>query len=105
MEHLLGMSKCSIFHNIFKCMIFQRRQQPLLWGKGLTESLPSEKLFPALLSSDDFFQINFFEKFFQDYPQCQIVWIQIRPHFLSGPIWVHTVCKGYQQRTLGGRVK
>ena len=24
MEHLLQKSKCSIFHNIFKCMIFQR---------------------------------------------------------------------------------
>ena len=25
MEHLLQKSKCSIFHNIFKCMIFQRK--------------------------------------------------------------------------------
>ena len=36
MEHLLQMSKCSIFHNIFKYMIFQRRQKALLWSKGLT---------------------------------------------------------------------
>ena len=35
MEHLLQKSKCSIFHNIFKYMIFQRRQKALLWGKGL----------------------------------------------------------------------
>ena len=28
--------KCSIFHNIFKCMIFQRRHNALLWSKGLT---------------------------------------------------------------------
>ena len=35
-EHLLQKSKCSIFHNIFKYMIFQRHQKVLLWGKGLT---------------------------------------------------------------------
>ena len=35
MEHLLQKSKCSIFHNIFKYMIFQRRQKALLWSKGL----------------------------------------------------------------------
>ena len=35
MEHLLQKSKCSIFHNIFKYMIFQRRQKVLLWSKGL----------------------------------------------------------------------
>ena len=27
-----------IFHNIFKYMIFQRRQNALLWGKGLISS-------------------------------------------------------------------
>ena len=26
---------CSIFHNIFKYMIFQRCQKALLWSKGL----------------------------------------------------------------------
>ena len=35
MEHLLQKSKCSIFHYIFKYMIFQRRQKALLWSKGL----------------------------------------------------------------------
>ena len=30
------MSKCSIFHNILKYMIFQRHQKALLWSKGLT---------------------------------------------------------------------
>ena len=34
-EHLLFLSKCSIFHNIFNCMIFQRHQKALLWSKGL----------------------------------------------------------------------
>ena len=35
MEHLLQKSKCSIFPNIFKHMIFQRHQKALLWSKGL----------------------------------------------------------------------
>ena len=30
-------SKCSIFHNIFKYVIFQRRQKALLWNKGLIQ--------------------------------------------------------------------
>ena len=46
------------------------------------------------------FKINFIEKFFQEYDQCQTVWIQIRPDILSGLIWVQTVCS-YQQTTLG----
>ena len=36
MEHLLQKSKCFIFHNIFKYMIFQRRQKALIWSKGLS---------------------------------------------------------------------
>ena len=28
-------SKCSIFHNIFKYIVFQRRQKVLSWSKGL----------------------------------------------------------------------
>ena len=35
MELLLQKNKCSIFHNIFEYMIFQRRQKKLLWSKGL----------------------------------------------------------------------
>ena len=35
MENLLQKSKCSIFHNIFKYMKFQRRRKALLWSKGL----------------------------------------------------------------------
>ena len=31
--------------------------------------------------------------------ECKTVWIQIRPDFLSGLIWVHTVCKGFQRTT------
>ena len=29
--------QCSIFHNIVKYMIFQRRQKELLWSKGLRD--------------------------------------------------------------------
>ena len=32
-EHLLQKSKCSISHNIFTYMIFQRRQRALLWSR------------------------------------------------------------------------
>ena len=31
--------------------------------------------------------------------ECQAVWIQIMPDFLSGLIWVQIVCKGNQQTT------
>ena len=34
--------------------------------------------------------------------ECQTVWIQITPDIMSGLIWFQTVCKRYQQRTLGG---
>ena len=37
MEHLLFWSKCSIFHNTFKYMIFQKRQKALLWSKGFKQ--------------------------------------------------------------------
>ena len=35
MEHLLQKSKCSIFHNIFKYVIFQSRQKASLWSNRL----------------------------------------------------------------------
>ena len=34
MEHLLQRSKCSIFHDIFKYIVFQMHQKALLWRKG-----------------------------------------------------------------------
>ena len=42
-----------------------------------------------------FFRINFFEKFFQEHYQSVNV--------LSGLILVQTVCKSYQQTTLGDK--
>ena len=51
-----------------------------------------------------FFKINIFEKFFQEYIQIvKTVWIQIRPDFLSGLIWVQIVCKDSKQTTLVGK--
>ena len=43
MEHLLKKSKCSIFHNIFIDMIFQRRQKALLHSKALKNEPQREK--------------------------------------------------------------
>ena len=34
MENLLRRSKCLIFHDIFKYIVFQRRQKALSWSKG-----------------------------------------------------------------------
>ena len=39
MEYLLQKSKYSIFHDILKCMIFQRHQKVLLWTKGLAQRI------------------------------------------------------------------
>ena len=43
-----------------------------------------------LLSRTFFSKLSFEKKVFQEYYQCQTVWIQT---------WVQTVCKGYQQTT------
>ena len=63
------------------------------------------EIFHAFLSSADFFSKSTFRKILSEIPfEYQTVWIQIRPDIWSGLIWVQTVCKGYQQMTLGGRV-
>ena len=60
------------------------------------------EIFPAFLLSADFFQNELFPKILSVIQSvCQTVWIQISPDILSGLIWVQTVCKGYQQTTLG----
>ena len=38
-------------------------------------------------------------EFFQEYHQCQIVWIQIRADVSSDLIWVQIFCKGLQKMT------
>ena len=56
------------------------------------------------MSSADFFQNQLFRKIILGIPpECQIIWIQIRPDILLGLIWVQTVCKGYQQTTQVGK--
>ena len=51
-----------------------------------------------------FFQNQLFRKIISGVlPECQKDWTQIRPYITSGLIWVQTVCKGYQQTTLGGK--
>ena len=61
----------------------------------------------AFLSSADFlfiYQNYLFPKILSGIPsECQTAWIQIRQDILSGLIWVQTVCKDYQQRTLVGK--
>ena len=58
--------------------------------------------FPAFLLSADFFQYQPFQKILSRIlSEYQTVWTQIRPDILSGLIWVQTVCKSYQQTTLG----
>ena len=42
-----------------------------------------------------FSKIIFQKIFLQISPECQTVWIQIRPYMLSGLIWVQTVCKSF----------
>ena len=55
----------------------------------------------CFLSSADFFSKSTFSGIA---PECQTDWVQIRPDILSCLIWVQTVCKSYQQTTLGDRV-
>ena len=50
------------------------------------------------------FKDQLFRKIISEIPSdCQTGWTQIRPDFLSGLIWVQTVCIGYQQTTLVGK--
>ena len=70
---------------------------PKIWGDGGVKNFA----FCRLLI---FFQNNFRKNKLSEIPsECQTVWILIRPYILSGLIWIKTVCKGYQQRTLVGR--
>ena len=49
-----------------------------------------------------FFKLTFSKKNFRNtirVTECQTFWIQIRPDFLMGLIWVQTVCKDYKQMT------
>ena len=59
--------------------------------------------FSCFLLITYFFQNQLFGKTLSGIPlECQRVWIQIRTDILLGLIWVETVCKRDQQRTLVG---
>ena len=62
----------SIFHSIFKCMIFQRRQKALLWSKGLRCSE------------------NFRSKY--DVCICRIHRFKLRTHFRNQLNSAYTIC-------------
>ena len=36
----------------------------------------------------------------EHYPECQLVWIQIRANILLVLIWVQSVCKGYEYQQM-----
>ena len=63
------------------------------------------KIIYDFLSSANFLKINFFKEIISGIPshQSQTICIQIRPHQVSGLIWIHIVCKGYQQTTLASK--
>ena len=51
-----------------------------------------------------FSKSTFLKNYFRILPsECQKDWIQIRHDILLGLIWVQTVCKHYQQTTLGDK--
>ena len=78
----------------------------LIWVPNCLQKLSADdaRSFHALLSSADFFQNQLFRKITSGIPsECQTDWIQIRPDIMSGLIWVQTVCKSYQQTTLGDK--
>ena len=70
--------------------------------KETVNSLHLGKFFMLFCRLLKFLKMKFFEKKNQKYQsECQTNWI--RPNILSGLIWFQTVCKGYQQTTLGGK--
>ena len=73
---------------IFKTLAAENIGKILMTGPRLVY------LCKLLLSSAGFFQNNFFKKIFQEHYQS----VQIRTNVLSVLIWVHTFCKGYQQK-------
>ena len=61
------------------------------------------EIFHAVLLSADFFKIGFLEKkFFRNTIRMSN---RLGPDQARQNVWVQTVCKGYQQMTLGSRVK
>ena len=76
MEHLLQNSKCSIFRNISKYIVFQRHQKVLLWSKGLNTADPDQTY-----SDQAFHCLLFWRAFFIDEHLINkfLVWDRKRP--------------------------
>ena len=70
---------------------------------GCKESNQTNKIMMFYVFCYFSFKINFFERFFQEYHQCETVWTQIWLNVVLGLIWGQTVCKGYMHTTLGGK--
>ena len=82
----------SLFANVY--IIYRVKIQ-------VNHTLTPWKFFYHFLSSADFFQNQLFRKNLSGIPsECQTDWIQIGPDILSGPIWIQSVCKGYQRTAL-----
>ena len=64
---------------------------------------PGNFFFFFFLPSADFFLNQLFQKTLSGIPtKCQTDWIQISLRILTSLIWFQTVCRRYQQTTLGG---
>ena len=73
--YLLQKSKCSIFHFIFKYMIFQRRQKAILWSKGLNLCLLVTITFAQTCQvSENFTGDAIFDHF--DAESCKFLWVR-----------------------------
>ena len=66
-----------------------------------TGKLPHGKFFMLLCRLLIFSKSTFSKKFLGIQSECRTVWIQMSSDILSCLILVHTVCKSYQQPTLG----
>ena len=83
------------FHNIFKNLVFQRRQKALLWSKGLTlRMLGRFACFLLCLLILFYNQLNFQEY----YQRVKQFGSRSDTHFAS-KIWDQIVYNGYHQMT------
>ena len=79
-----------------------RRKESYLFKKDKTCVNMTWEIVHAFSSSADFFKNQLFQQILSGIQsECQTVWTQIRPNKMLGLIWIQTVCKRYQQKTLG----
>ena len=68
-----------VYPNLTTAMHFRNGFTEIIGLFDLFNLLPPGKFFMLFCHLLIFFKINFFEEFFQEYHQCQTVWIQTRP--------------------------